>query len=296
MIKVCLIGLGKTGKEIAKTLLNQENIELVSVICSSGSLKTGKDLGEILGCKDTGLVVQGPDNIEQTVFRTKPDVVVDFSKPEATIRNAKLFSKMKVNIVIGTTGFSKIALQKLFVLTRRYHNGIVYAPNITLGVNVLMLLTNLASNILNNYDFQITEVHHKNKKDAPSGTALKIAKEIEKGLKFSGTTDVKTDIPINAVRAGGVVGKHEVMIVGEDDKIEISHESFSRQAFAKGTIHAVKFVYGKTGYFEMNDVLDLKRVLNDYVEKENHVLNKRYLYYKRNMSGQEVSLYSETGF
>ncbi|MCX7843043.1 MAG: 4-hydroxy-tetrahydrodipicolinate reductase [Clostridia bacterium] len=280
MIRVCLVGLGKTGKEIAKAIMEQEDIKLVSVVCREQSDKRGRDIGEVLGCGSTGLLIDSSEDLEQVVFKTKPDVVVDFSSPEATIRNAKIFSRMKVNIVIGTTGFSMLQLRRLFVLTRKHHNGIVYAPNITLGVNVLMLLANLASSILHNYDFQITEIHHKNKKDAPSGTAIKIAKEIEKGLISSGEYDCAKNIPITAVRAGGVVGKHEVMIIGEDDKIEISHESFSRKAFALGAIRAIRFVDGKSGYFEMNDVLNLKKVLADYLEKEDHTQRKRYILYK----------------
>jgi len=290
MIRVCLVGIGKTGKEIANVLLEQEDIKLVAAVCSPGSLKEGKDLGEIIGHSNTGVIVSGSDKLEEVIFKSKPDVVVDFSSTEATMRNAKIFSRMKVNIVIATTGFSKFALKKLFVLTRKYHNGIVYAPNITLGVNVLMLLTNIASNILNNYDFQITEIHHKRKKDAPSGTAFKIAREIEKGLKSSGKNVSESDIPITAIRAGGVVGKHEVMIIGEEDKIEISHESFSRRAFAVGALRAARFVYRKAGYFEMTDVLNLGKVLGDYAEKENTRLSKRYKYYGNEAKETEESL------
>lgn len=279
MIRVCLVGIGKTGKEIARVLLEQKDMKLVAAVCSPDSPKEGSDIGDIIGYSKTGVIVSGSDKLEEVIFKTKPDVVIDFSSPEATMRNAVIFSKMRVNIVIATTGFSKLALKKLFVMTRKYHNGIVYAPNITLGVNVLMLLTNIASNILNNYDFQITEIHHKKKKDAPSGTAFKIAKEIEKGLISSGRSVSDEDIPIAAVRAGGVVGKHEVMIIGEEDKIEISHESFSRRAFGVGAIRAVKFVHKKTGYFEMNDVLNLGKVLGDYVDKENSRVSKRYKYY-----------------
>lgn len=284
MTRVCLVGLGKTGKEIAKVLLEQEDIILVSVICSPNSDKLGTDLGETLGCGETGIKIDSSDNIEQVIFKTKPDVVVDFSNSLATFKNAKVFSRMKVNIVIGTTGFVDFGLKKIFVLTKKHHNGIVYAPNITFGVNVLMLLTNLAASILSNYDFQITEIHHKNKKDAPSGTALKIASEIEKGLNYSDNEIKGRSIPIHAIRAGGVVGKHEVLIVGEDDKIEISHESFSRRVFALGAIRAIKFVAGKTGYYEMSDVLNLKKVLSDYVEKEGNALNRRYAYNDSNLS------------
>ena len=277
MIRVCLVGLGKTGKEIASVLLNQENIKLVSAVCSENSNKKGQDLGVIVGHSDTGIIVDSCDNLKEIIFKSKPDVVIDFSNPEATIRNALIFSKMKINIVVGTTGFSKVALKRLYILTKKYHNGIVYAPNITLGVNVLMFLTNLASSILHNYDFQVLEVHHKRKKDSPSGTALKIAKEIEKGLVSSGMNSGENDIPITAIRAGGVVGRHEVMIVGEDDQIGITHESFSRKAFALGAIRAVNFIYGKAGYHEMNDVLNFKKVLCDYLEIENKSLSKRYL-------------------
>lgn len=270
MIKVCLSGLGKTGKEIAKVLLDEKDVQLVAAICSQNSEKKDKDLGEIIGCGNNGIIVESAEKLQQIIFQKKPDVVIDFSNAAAVVKNAKVFARMKVNMVIGTTGFSNMDLKRLFVLTRKYHNGIVYAPNITLGVNVLMLLTNLASSILNNYDFQITEVHHKHKKDAPSGTAKKIAAEVLKGLTASGVEKSLADIPINAVRAGGVIGRHEVMIVGEEDEILISHESFSRKAFAQGAIRTVKFICGKSGYYEMSDVLNLQLLLRSLIEKENH--------------------------
>lgn len=270
MIKVCLSGLGKTGKEIAKVLLGEKDVQLVAVICSPNSEKKGRELGEIIGCGNTGITIESSDNLQQVIFQKKPEVVIDFSNAAAAVRNAKVFAKMKVNMVIGTTGFSNIDLKRLYILTKKYHSGIVYAPNITLGVNVLMLLTNLASSILNNYDYQITEIHHKYKKDSPSGTAKKIAAEVEKGLVSSGVDCKSINIPIHAVRAGGVVGKHEVMIVGEEDEILISHQSFSRKAFAQGAIKTVKFIHGKSGYFEMNDVLNLQRIMWNMVEKENH--------------------------
>lgn len=290
MVKVCISGLGKTGIEIAKVLMEKENIKLVSVICSPGSDRCGKDVGEIIGCGQTGVIIESADNLQGVIFKTRPDVALDFSCTGATLRNAKVFSKMKVNMVIGTTGFSQMALKKLFILSQRYNVGIVYTPNITLGVNVLMLLTNLASNILNTYDFQITEIHHKHKKDAPSGTALKISDEIRKGLKASGN-NYDFEVPICAVRAGGVIGKHEVMIIGENDKVEISHESFSRKAFAIGAIQALNFIVGKTGYYEMSDVLDLKKVLNDYVEKEGNQFNKKYMLYIPKIYQDNTELY-----
>lgn len=278
MIKVCISGLGRTGKEIAKAILNQKELQLVSAICSPSSRSINKDLGEILGIDNTGITITGSDNLEEVIFRNKPDVVIDFSNPKSALKNAIVFSKYKVNIVIGTTGFSSYDLKKIFVLSIKYKNGIVYAPNITLGVNVLMLLTNLSASLLSNYDFQINEVHHKNKLDSPSGTAKKIACEIQSGFKNIGISESNVDIPINSVRAGGVIGKHEVMIVGEEDKIEISHESFSRKAFAQGALKAAQFIHKKSGYYEMRDVLDLEKVLKTYIDNNDRSKKqKKYL-------------------
>lgn len=282
MIKICISGLGRTGKEIAKTILSQNDVQLVSAICSPNSKSLNKDLGQILGMDNIGAYVYSSDKLEEVIFRNKPDVVIDFSNPKSALKNAIVFSKYKINIVVGTTGFTPYELKKLFVISRKYKNGIVYAPNITLGVNVLMLLANLTASLMSNYDFQITEVHHKNKLDSPSGTATKIANEIKSGLKNKNISISNNDIPINSVRAGGVIGKHEVMIVGDEDKIEISHESFSRKAFALGAINAAKYIHRKSGYYEMKDVLDLDKVLKTYIE--NNDRSKRQIKYMNNKS------------
>jgi len=275
MIRVCLLGLGRTGKEIAKTLMEQEDVKLVAAVCSPGSDKTGSDLGEVIGSRDTGIIIGGADKLEQIVFSSRPDVAIDFSSPEAALRNAKVLSRLKVNIVIGTTGFSKLAMKRLYVLADTYHTGIVYTPNITLGVNVAMLLANLASTLLSDYDFQITEVNHKNKKDLPSGTAKMMAAEVEKGLARSNSLPEDFQVPISAIRAGGTIGRHGVMIVGEEDQIEISHEAFSRKAYALGALRAVRFIHGKMGYFEMSDVLDLQSTLNRYLNDGRKTVKKR---------------------
>ncbi|WP_065076524.1 4-hydroxy-tetrahydrodipicolinate reductase [Clostridium ragsdalei] len=264
MIKVGLIGLGKTGKYIAEGVLQQNNMKIVAAICSPNSEKKGMNLGELLSNSKTDVKITTSDELQATIFKTKPDVVVDFSNPQAAIKNAIILSKMKVNVVIGTTGFSKEHIEKLKNIPYKFKNGIVYAPNITLGVNVLMLLSNIAATILNNYDFQIVEMHYKNKKDSPSGTALKLYDEIEHGLQISGVKN--KPIPINSVRAGGIVGKHSVLIIGEHDKIEISHESFSKKAFSLGALNAVNYIYKKSGYYEMKDVLNLKKILREYID------------------------------
>lgn len=274
LIKVGLIGLGKTGKYIAEGILQQDNMEMVAAICSPNSKKKGMNLGELLGNFKTKVKITTSDELQATIFKTKPDVVVDFSNPQATIKNAVILSKMKVNMVIGTTGFSKEDIDKLQTISYKFKNGIVYAPNITLGVNVIMLLSNIAATILNNYDFQIIEMHYKNKKDSPSGTALKLSDEIEHGLQISGVQN--KPIPISSVRAGGVVGKHKVLIIGDEDRIEISHESFSKKAFSLGALNAVNYIYKKSGYYEMKDVLNLKKILHEYINNlDNEVLSSQ---------------------
>jgi len=292
VLRVCLIGLGKTGSEVAKVLLEQDSVKLVAAVCRPGSPKEGKDLGEVIGCRDTGIKVYGADKLEEMVFKTKPDVAIDFSKPEATVKNAVILSKLKVNMVIATTGFSKISLKRIFLLTKKYHNGIVYAPNITLGVNVMMLLTSIASSILNDYDFQVSEEHHNKKKDIPSGTALKIAGEIEKSLISSGVAIKPGSVPINAVRAGGIIGKHEVEIVGDEDMISISHQSFSRKAFASGALRAAKFIYRKSGFYEMSDVLNLSNILLKYIENDKKRQANRKLLQNRSKNGQAETVTS----
>lgn len=266
MTHVCLIGLGRTGMEIARILLDQRDIKLVGAICSEFSAKAGKDIGEVLGLPATGARVYTTNQIKTVIEKLKPDVFVDFSNFKATMKNIKIITEHAVSMVIGTTGFSRTDLLRMMVLSKKNSSGILYAPNITLGVNVMMLLSNIAARILTEYDFEITEAHHKFKKDSPSGTALKIAGEVEKGLESSGV-ELEETIPIHAIRAGGIVGLHKLMIAGENDKIEIVHESFSRKAFAAGALKGIRFIKNKKGFFEMRDVLDLDKVLASYFDK-----------------------------
>ncbi|MDK2800690.1 MAG: 4-hydroxy-tetrahydrodipicolinate reductase [Clostridiales bacterium] len=290
VIRVCLIGMGRTGKEIAKILLQQEDIDLVMAVCSETSNKIGKDLGEILNTRDTGIIVDSCRNLETNIFKYKPDVAIDFSNPEGTVRNAEILAKMKVRMVIGTTGFNEIQTKKLMSIAKNNKVGIVHAPNITLGVNVLMVLTNLAASILESYDCTIVESHFKDKKDAPSGTAKKIANEVLKGMSINRDINLHdldyTEVPIHAVRAGGIIGRHEVVLASEYDKVEIAHESFSRTAFALGALKAVRFIHDKVGFFEMNDVLDLRHVMTRYLEREAY-FRKQKIY---NMELQEDQL------
>lgn len=265
--RVCTLGLGRTGKEVAKMVLEQRDMKLVTAVCSSHNPHLGQDLNTIIGGKKTGVIIQSSDTLAHSLEHCPVDVAVDFSTPEAALENAETLAKHKVGIVIATTGFSDKQVARLHSLADEYATGIVYAPNITLGVNVMMLLANLATALLENYDCTIVETHFKEKKDAPSGTAKKLAEEIKRGRRHHSPMSREMDIPIHALRVGGVVGRHSLLLVGPNDKIEICHESFSRSVFAQGAIKAMRFVVGAQGFFEMRDVLDLERVLQRYLSE-----------------------------
>ncbi len=264
MLKVCISGLGRTGCQIAKYFLNSKQVKLVSAVCSPSSWKAGRDLGEVIGCFNTGIPVYSSSHLEQCIFNTKPDVVMDFSQPFAALKNAEIFLSLGVKIVMGTTGFSNSEENMLFELAEENSGGIIYAPNITRGVNVLMLLAELASKILENYDVEIVEMHHKSKKDSPSGTALKIAEGIRNG-RNEGLNQVLSNISISSVRAGGMMSCHKVMLVGENDMLEITHQSFSRDAFAEGALYALEFICDRTGVYEMKDALNCESILEDHL-------------------------------
>lgn len=266
-IRVCLLGFGRTGKEIASILMEQQDIDLVAVFCSKGSSKEGKDVGELLNLRDTGIIIQGSDKLESVLNTTKIDVAIDFTRPEATLLNCVSLAKHKVRVVVGTTGFGEIQKQKLKAIPNRYKTGIVYAPNITMGANVLAMLSNLAASFLEGYDCTIVESHFKGKLDAPSGTAEKITDEIYKGIAYHTSEGNVEEISVHSIRAGGIIGTHKVILAGEYDKIELLHESFSRKAFATSAVRVVHLIYNRVGYFEMQDILNMKQIMQNYIRR-----------------------------
>jgi 4-hydroxy-tetrahydrodipicolinate reductase len=136
------------------------------------------------------------------------------------------------------------------------HNklGVVFAPNVTLGVNVLLAALKLVARALPSFDYHITETHHNKKKDIPSGTAKKIAAAIEAELPEG------AEVPIDAIRAGGYVGLHTVMLASDYERLSLTHESFSRRAFVEGALVAAEFIAGRTGWYNMEDVLGMHAV------------------------------------
>jgi len=224
-------------------------MHIVAALCKPDSGHAGKDVGEIAGMPFTGITAREISEIEDVFTEHRIDAAIDFSSPEASRLLIDACRRHGISAVICTTGFSEAELRWMKKNAGEKSFGMVYAPNVTAGVNVLTEMARIAARKLSDYDFEITEIHHRNKKDAPSATAKRIAHALELELG-------RTSLPINAIRAGGYIGHHEVLIVGEYEKVHIIHESFSRRAFAEGAIRAARFVANRKGWFEMQDVLD----------------------------------------
>ena len=195
------------------------------------------------------------------------DVLIDFTRPEATLAHLAVCAELGVKAVIGTTGFD--AAQKAEIALHAEHTAIVFAPNMSIGVNVVLKLLDLAARAMNEgFDIEIVEAHHRNKVDAPSGTALQmgqvVADALGRDLKacavygregLTGVRDPST-IGFATVRGGDIIGDHTVLFAGTGERIEISHKASNRAIYAQGSLRAVRFLAGKpNGLFGMNDVL-----------------------------------------
>jgi 4-hydroxy-tetrahydrodipicolinate reductase len=198
------------------------------------------------------------------------DVLIDFTRPEGTLHHLEICRKSKVNMVVGTTGLD--AQQKAALGAGAQDIGIVFAPNMSVGVNLVFKLLETASRVLNQgYDIEIIEAHHRHKVDAPSGTALGmgevIARTLGRDLKqcavygregVTGERDPST-IGFATVRGGDIVGDHTVLYAGTGERIEITHKASSRATFAIGALRAARFLSeNKAGMYDMQDVLALK--------------------------------------
>jgi len=265
-MKIAIVGAsGRMGRMIIESTLQDGETKLVSAIDQVGTPAIGKDAGELVGMP-CGVAVT--TEVEAGIARA--DCLIDFTRPEGTLEHLAFCVRHKVAIVIGTTGFDEDGKQAIADAAREIP--IVFAPNMSVGVNVVFKLLDTASRILSEgYDIEIVEAHHKHKIDAPSGTALRmgevVAKALERDLKkcavygregVTGERDPST-IGFATVRGGDIVGDHTVMYCGIGERVEISHKAGSRMPYALGSLRAARFLAGKTtGLFDMQDVLGLR--------------------------------------
>jgi len=265
-MKIAIVGAsGRMGRMLIESTLQDGEAILVSAIDQIGAPAIGKDAGELVGMP---CGVQVTTDVEAGIAQA--DCLIDFTRPEGTLAHLALCLRHKVAIVIGTTGFDEEGKQMIADAAREIP--IVFAPNMSVGVNVVFKLLDTASRILaEGYDIEIVEAHHKHKIDAPSGTALRmgevVAKALGRDLKkcavygregVTGERDPST-IGFATVRGGDIVGDHTVMYCGIGERVEVSHKAGSRMPYALGSLRAARFLAGKqNGLFDMQDVLGLR--------------------------------------
>ena len=256
LVRVAIIGAaGRMGRELCGAALETSGIELVGGTEGSGSPALGDDLGEVCGTGRIGVAVtEDPPG--------DADVLIEFTTPEATIEH---LSYGKAHI-IGTTGLSGEQHAKLEEAARSVP--IVLAPNMSVGVNLLReVVRDLSARLGADYDIEVVEAHHRNKKDAPSGTALLLARSAAEGRgqdldkvavygREGAALRQQDEIGIHALRGGAVVGEHRLIFYSEGEEIEVTHRALSRRTFADGAIRAAKFAATVgPGLYSMQEVL-----------------------------------------
>lgn len=266
MIKVVIAGCsGRMGHALLEAVLDDDQLVLHAAIDREDSLTIGRDVGEQFGGKNN---VRITSDIHEALKGA--DVLVDFTRPEASLAYLRACEIAKVGMIIGTTGFS--AEQKSNIIQTSKNIPIVFAPNMSVGVTLLINLVQSAAKVLNDgYDIEIIEAHHRHKVDAPSGTALRLGEAAATALGrdlsecaiygregVTGERDANT-IGFATVRGGDVVGDHTVLFAGIGERVELTHKASSRATFALGALRASKFLAGKmNGLFDMQDVLGLR--------------------------------------
>ena len=265
-LKIVVAGCsGRIGRILLENILKADDLFLHAALGHSSSQLIGKDAGALIGAPcgvyitaDVASALQGAD------------VLIDFTRPEGTLHHLGVCQELGVKMVIGTTGFS--APQKEQLRAAAQHIGIVFSPNMSVGVNLTFKLLEIAAGILNQgYDIEIIEAHHRHKIDAPSGTALAmgevIAKKLGRNLDecavygregVTGERDPST-IGFATIRGGDIVGDHTALFAGIGERIEITHKASSRSTYATGALRAARFLQTRaTGLYDMQDVLGLK--------------------------------------
>ncbi|WP_022854758.1 4-hydroxy-tetrahydrodipicolinate reductase [Thermodesulfobacterium thermophilum] len=259
---------GRMGKTLINLIFNNPEIDLVGAFEHPEHPAVGKDVGEVVGLPKTGIIVEG--SLEKVI--EKGDVIIDFTFHKASLENIKINAKYKKAYVLGTTGFTKEELEEIHQLAKQ-NFPLVQDYNMSMGVNLLCKLVEITAKVLaEGYDIEIIEAHHRMKKDAPSGTALKLANVIAQALGRSdkdyrfcreGIIGERSsnEIGIQTIRGGDIVGEHTVLFAGIGERIELTHKASSRETFARGAIKAAIWVVGKEpGVYGMQDVLGLRNL------------------------------------
>lgn len=267
MSRIAVVGAaGRMGRMFVEAIASDDRVTLGAAIERPDSSLLGVDAGELAGVGSQGVALTG--SLEERVQDF--DVVINFTTPEFTMNNVELCRKYNKSIVIGTTGLSDD--QKTQMEDASKEIPIVFASNMSVGVNLVFKLLETAARIMDeDADIEIIEAHHRNKIDAPSGTALTmgeiVADAVGRDLKEcaiygrEGVTGVRDrdTIGFSTIRAGDVIGDHTVLFASEGERVEITHKASNRVIYARGALRAVRWLSEKpAGLYSMQDVLGLK--------------------------------------
>jgi len=265
MLKISIAGAsGRMGHMLIEAVLASGDCALAGALDVAGSPALGQDAGAFLG-RLTGVTVT--DSLRTGLAGA--DVLIDFTRPEGTLAHLAVCRELGVRAVVGTTGFTPAQKAELAAHARQL--ALVLAPNMSVGVNVMLRLLDQAARALGEgYDIEVLETHHRHKVDAPSGTALAMGEVLAKarGVDLAaqgvfsrhGHTGERPAgaIGFATLRGGDIVGEHTVLFAGTGERIEITHKSGSRANYAEGSLRAARFVAGRgPGLYGMNDVLGL---------------------------------------
>jgi 4-hydroxy-tetrahydrodipicolinate reductase len=265
-MRIGIVGCnGRMGRMLMEAVLAAKGCTLSGGTERAGSEFIGRDLGALLGRESLGASVSADP---KALFAVS-DAVIDFTTPASSLAHAALAAESGKVLVVGTTGLSKDDEARLAEAARSCP--LVYAPNFSVGVNLLMALTERAAAILGeDYDIEIVEMHHHHKVDSPSGTALGLGRAAARGRQVvldnvwcksrDGHTGArpKGEIGFATLRGGDVVGDHTVMFAADGERIELTHKASARSVFAKGAVRAARWAAGQpTGLYSMRDVLGL---------------------------------------
>lgn len=254
MIKIAVTGaLGRMGTLVIQEVARDEDMKLVAGLDAIGA---GRHLTGNVAVSDSA-------EIADVLELTRPDVLIDFTIASASVENVRVAADCGVNLVVGTTGLSP---EQLGCMRESIEGRVaaVISPNFSVGVNVFWKLLAVAAEALKEYDIEVIEAHHNQKKDAPSGTALASVEILKNALGpvevVHGRSGMKLrgrEIGVHAVRAGDIVGDHTVLFAGPGERLEIRHQAHSRTAFASGAVRAARWVANKEpGIYSMADVLN----------------------------------------
>lgn len=265
-MRIAIMGAGgRMGRELTRVVHATPGCVVAGATEAPGSELIGRDVGEVAGLEPLGVAVSD----EPLELFTRIDGVLDFTTPAASVAYAALAAQARIVHVIGTTGFTPQDEAKIAAAAR--HATIVKAGNMSLGVNLLVALTErVAAALDEDFDIEILEMHHRHKVDAPSGTALMLGEAAAKGRGVplaersvrvrDGHTGARRrgDIGFAVLRGGSVVGEHCVILAADGERLELSHKAADRAIFARGAVKAALWARGRSqGLYSMRDVLGL---------------------------------------